>query len=110
MIEYNTLAPVAEQGKEIGALVRHLKARLAEFDCVTLEKADETTGEIQVVFEGFAPGQVAEALGRMPGVQVAVAEDFVVFFLRKDHRHETNDSIWGGLYRYICIEAEEERP
>lgn len=107
-LDYSTLAPVEEQGAKIGRLVRHLKARLEEFDCVTVEQADETTGKVLVLFAGFSSDEMAQALGRMPGITVAQEAGKVLFFLRKDHRNESNDSIWGGLYRYICIEAKKE--
>lgn len=105
---YKIPAPQGERGEEIGGLVRHLKARLEEFDCVTLEQCSQETGEIQVQFQGFTPKEIALALAKLPGIDVAIGENTLGFFLQKSHSHAMNDSIWGGLYRYICIETKEE--
>ncbi len=107
-IDYRRPAPETEQGAHLGCLLRHLKARVEEFHCITVQKADETTGELALYLEGFSSKQVQEALEQTIGVVAEVEDDCLVFYLREHHRNETNDSIWGGLYRYICIDSEKK--
>lgn len=100
--DYSIPAPQEEQGDYIGGLVRHLKARLEEFLCVTVTLCDETTGHIQVEFQGHKPEDIAQALQDFRQMKVAVGER-VDFYLRQSHQHEANDTIWSGLYHYIIV-------
>lgn len=98
--DYTIPAPVEEQGEYVAGLVRHLKARLEEFFCVTLTCCDEQTGKIEAEFAGHSAKEIAIALEEFRGFQV-VAEEGLTFYLRKSHRHEENDTIWGGIYHHI---------
>lgn len=99
--DYTAPAPVEEYGAELGALVRHLKARLEEFHCVSIGLCQEEKGIIQATFQGFSPQEMAEALFQFRQFVVVVEGDSLTFYLRKHHRHEENDTIWGGIYRHI---------
>lgn len=98
---YQTPAPQKEleaQGEKIAKLTRHLKARLEEFECITLSICCEETGCIKAQFQGYDPVAVAEGLYEFRKIKVVVEEDGLVFYLRGDQPHEHIDTVWGGLF------------
>lgn len=107
-MDYTKLAPPEERGEKISALVRHLKARLGEFDCANIAEAQEDTGLVKVQFQGFPPEKVAKALWDFRQIKVGTEGDFVLFHLREAHPHELNDTIWGGFFTLWLRENGDE--
>lgn len=101
-MNYSKPAPKEEYGSVLAALVRHLKARVEEFHCATVLDYQEEEGRLTVQFEGFSPQEVAEALYQFRDIVVQVEGDSIRFYLNQSHSHEWNDTIWGGLYGYLC--------
>ncbi len=101
MKDYQTIATTQEQGDILSGMVRHLKARLEEFDCVTLPYISEETGVVKCQVSGFSAQKVAKFLEKDPGIKVKIEEDCLCFCLRPSHRQETIDSIWGGLFHLV---------
>lgn len=96
-----TAQELAEQSHLLGAMVRHLQARLEEFDCVKILESSEENALVRAEFQGFSPEQVAKALGDFRQIQIQASGKAVTFYLTPQQRQETIDTIWGGLFHLI---------
>ncbi len=98
MEDYTVFHQNPRPGEKVPALVRHLRARLEEFEDITLVQCQELEGVVEFSFAGIAPTAMVAQLEEM-GIRVALGEDTICLYLRDCHAHEMNDRIWGGLYR-----------
>ncbi len=96
-----TAQELVEHGTLLGSMVRHLKARLEEFDCVEIVESSEEKAMVTAKFQGVSSQQVAQALAEFRQIQIAQTGNAVTFYLTPQQRQETIDTIWGGLFHLL---------
>lgn len=84
----------------LAGMVRHLKARLEEFEAIRFHLCSQEQAQVEVTMEGYSAQALQKALWDFRAIAVALGEekDSIRFYLRPQQRHETIDTIWGALF------------